>query len=402
MQVDTQVSTTQTARSLLQSSSTTATASFTQHQSQQLFASAPTYQSQTPPDGGLLTKLKSRAAASMLGGEVVTHDNQKLTAVPSKQDQLSSAHMRRAHGNVQSSVGHPTAMPVSPHTGDDMSLRVPLTSSGVGSSTNAYVAVRPMLLQNSAQLAVTSGPSKAQPSGPLFQAMLEQSTSDRAQQFAREGSLAVAAAPIAANNNAAVNVSRRLVHKPAEHANSDGERSNPALSRRMPEGANLSRIFSYHPIYAPVHASHQSCESAGAVQDARPRVLPQVKLTAADEETVFGLTVRLQYAENELEVITVLQELAFCIVLDIPPAAILQRNTLLDTVMELMASSSASDTIRHLAMHFLHSLVIQTKQALQEADDPEQCPLYDGADPVMYGLHPDLKHAYLQTLPLIV
>lgn len=122
-------------------------------------------------------------------------------------------------------------------------------------------------------------------------------------------------------------------------------------------------------------------------------MLPRVDLTAADEEALFGLTVRFQYAESELEVITVLQELAFCTVLDVLPAALLQRTTLLDTVLETMTSASASDTARHLATHFLHSLVIQTKQALLQADDPEQCPLYDGANATASCLHPKALHA---------
>ena len=112
--------------------------------------------------------------------------------------------------------------------------------------------------------------------------------------------------------------------------------------------------------------------------DVQPRMLPQVALTSADEEALFGLTVRLQYAETELEVITGLQELVFCMLLDIPPAAILQRTTLLDTVLQL-ASSAASETAQRLAIHFLHSLVVQTKQALLHTADAEQCPLYDGA-----------------------
>lgn len=108
-------------------------------------------------------------------------------------------------------------------------------------------------------------------------------------------------------------------------------------------------------------------------------MLPRVKLTASDDELLFELAVRLQYAETEHDLVSALQQLAFCTVHDFPAAVLLQRTTLLDLVLETMADTSASSAARHLAARFIHSLILQTKQALTQANDAEKFPLYDGA-----------------------
>jgi hypothetical protein len=106
-------------------------------------------------------------------------------------------------------------------------------------------------------------------------------------------------------------------------------------------------------------------------------MLPRVNLTAADDELLFEVAVRLQYAETEQDVVSVLQQLAFCIVLDFPPAALLQRRTLLDLVLETMEHTSAA--VRQSACKFVHSLVLRTKQAVAFANDSEKCPMLEGA-----------------------
>lgn len=135
---------------------------------------------------------------------------------------------------------------VSPNTGVATSISAPSGSSGLASSGSTYFAARPALLQSSAQLALPSAPVKAPQSGPLFQAMLEQSTSDRAMQFAREESLALATVHAAASVSAVASV--RIRHNPAENDISTGEGRNTVLrKRRMPPGATLKTfVTSFH------------------------------------------------------------------------------------------------------------------------------------------------------------
>ena len=361
-----------------------------QPQSQHPFTSSSTHEHHEPPAINLLTKLKSRAAASMLGGCVDNQTKPKASAVPSELDQLPHSRNELTEFSVHRSESRTAVQGISPNTGAGGAIYAPLGGAGGAGSGYTPAAAPPALLQPSAQDLVPSVPSKSPHSGPLVRAMLEQSACERAMQFAREESLAVAPMPAAASNSIVASTVK-IQRTSADNRVTAGEGKGAAASQSMiSTGANPLLSF-FRGDFSLVIISDIGGSAGGvhAEVDVGPHMLPQVTLTAADEEALFGLTVRLQYAETELEVITGLQELAFCTVLDIPPTAILQRSSLLDTVLQL-ACSAAAETARHLAVLFLHSLVVQTKQALLQTVDSEQSPLYDGTCLAELCLRPEL------------
>ena len=98
-----------------------------------------------------------------------------------------------------------------------------------------------------------------------------------------------------------------------------------------------------------------------------------------DDQHLFELNVKLQYAEESDALLAALQELAGVTVLDFPPEAFLQRPTLLDSVLEVLAKQEIVTRSRQLVLQFLQRLAAKLKQALIDADDPEMIPRYSGA-----------------------
>ena len=121
---------------------------------------------------------------------------------------------------------------------------------------------------------------------------------------------------------------------------------------------------------ARAHASHEAATS--------PWTLPRVAISATDEQHLFELNVKLQYAEEETALILALQDLAGATVLDFPAEAFLQRQPLLDTVLAVLGNEIASAQARLLALSFLQTLVTKLKQALVDTVDPELLPGYAG------------------------
>lgn len=333
--------------------------------------------------GGLLTKLRSRTAASMLEG---SSQQKVLNVVPSAQDHRSKGKWGTNDGTPQ--LGEPAPVQVACaalKTSADYSLdKLPLRRGEVAGPNSTPASTFPSHMQSSVHIKPpTSGPPKSQQPAPLCQAMLEQSTRDRAQRFAQEDSLAAAAIQ---NTNISSITAMGDWKSFADTGVKNDDKSGIAPSQvQLRTGTIIPTVtLAVSLVYNNTDDRNLvivHLNSAGILdntQGTSPRILPQVRLNTADEEMIFGLTVRLQYAESALEVASALQELAACTVADIPPAAILHRTTLLENILNVMTSSSATEITQHLALQFLHSLVIQCKQALQQVNDPEQCPLYDG------------------------
>jgi hypothetical protein len=103
-----------------------------------------------------------------------------------------------------------------------------------------------------------------------------------------------------------------------------------------------------------------------------------------DDQHLFELNVKLQYAEDNDALVAALHELAGAAVLDFPPETFLQRAALLDSVLEVVlggtgSAGAAPEQARRLAFAFLQSLVARLKQALIDAGDAELHPNYVGA-----------------------
>jgi hypothetical protein len=107
-------------------------------------------------------------------------------------------------------------------------------------------------------------------------------------------------------------------------------------------------------------------------------LLPRIQVPATDDEYLYELNVRLQYADNGHALVSVLDEMAVCAVSDFPVQCLLQRGDLLDSVLEIMGSSRAPSVARHRAVQFIHRLTVAMKKALVESADPELVPIYSG------------------------
>jgi hypothetical protein len=106
--------------------------------------------------------------------------------------------------------------------------------------------------------------------------------------------------------------------------------------------------------------------------------LPRVYINALDDQHLFELNVKLQYADEDPVVVATLQELAGAAVADFPPEAFLQRGALIDTVLSVVSNSNASAQARGLGFSFLQSLVAKLKHALICCEDMELLPDYAG------------------------
>lgn len=107
-------------------------------------------------------------------------------------------------------------------------------------------------------------------------------------------------------------------------------------------------------------------------------MLPSIGLSQQDDQHLFELSVRLQHADNEHDLIAVLQQLAMCTVLDFPVEVLLQRSAMLETVLNVMCSSDTPTLCCMWAIRYVHTLLLQTKQALLRAHNTELTPLYKG------------------------
>eukprot|EP00892_Ulva_mutabilis_P007023 jgi/Ulvmu1/4693/UM002_0424.1 len=109
----------------------------------------------------------------------------------------------------------------------------------------------------------------------------------------------------------------------------------------------------------------------------KTRLLPSVSLSQDDDQHLFELSVRLQHCSCELDLLAVLQQLAMCTVLDYPAEVLLRRNAVLDSVLDVMSNPDTSILGCLWAIRFIHTLIVQTKQALLEANCTELTPLYN-------------------------
>lgn len=107
--------------------------------------------------------------------------------------------------------------------------------------------------------------------------------------------------------------------------------------------------------------------------------LPRLHIHALDDQHLFELNVKLQYADEEPVIVATLQELAGAAVADYPPEFFLQRGALLDTVLSVTSNGNASAQARRLCFSFLQSLVAKLKHALISCEDLELMPDYAGA-----------------------
>ena len=98
-----------------------------------------------------------------------------------------------------------------------------------------------------------------------------------------------------------------------------------------------------------------------------------------DDQQLFEINVKLQYADEDAATVAALHELAGALVFDFQAEAIVQRSALLDTVLSIVASGDTSQDARRLAIAFLRTLVARLKQALVDSGDPELLPGYAGA-----------------------
>lgn len=110
------------------------------------------------------------------------------------------------------------------------------------------------------------------------------------------------------------------------------------------------------------------------------RLLPGIQLSEQDDRHLFELTVRLQHTDSEHDLLSLLQKLSMCTALDFPVESLLQRGAMLDSVLEIMCNPGTPTLCCIWAIRFVHTLVLQTKQALLSSHNSELMPLYDGAD----------------------
>lgn len=122
-------------------------------------------------------------------------------------------------------------------------------------------------------------------------------------------------------------------------------------------------------------------QAQGREQAALPgAMLARVHVSAVDDQHLFELNVRLQYAEEEEALLHALNELSGATVLDFAPEALLQRPALLDSVLDIASAgvSLATPRARRLSLQFLRTLVSRAKEALVDAADAGLLPRYTG------------------------
>lgn len=123
-----------------------------------------------------------------------------------------------------------------------------------------------------------------------------------------------------------------------------------------------------------------AADDAACIEEApKGWLLPRVHISAMDDQQLFELNVKLQYAEEDEALLAALHELAGAIVFDFPAEAILQRGALLDTVLSIVTERDTPREALRLAFDFLGSLVARLKQALVDCRDPDLLPVYAGA-----------------------
>ena len=97
-----------------------------------------------------------------------------------------------------------------------------------------------------------------------------------------------------------------------------------------------------------------------------------------DDQQLFEINVKLQYAEEDEALLAALHELAGAVAVDFPAEAIVQRGALLDTVLSIVTERDTPREAHRLAFAFLRTLVARLKQALVDCRDPELLPGYAG------------------------
>ncbi|KAI8476101.1 MAG: hypothetical protein J3K34DRAFT_513946 [Monoraphidium minutum] len=99
--------------------------------------------------------------------------------------------------------------------------------------------------------------------------------------------------------------------------------------------------------------------------------LPAVRLGAADDQHLFELNVRLQYSDDARLLLPALAELAGGAAADFPAEALLQRQSLLDNTLALLASPKSPRAVQTAAAELLLCLVAGLQRSLALARDPE-------------------------------
>lgn len=99
---------------------------------------------------------------------------------------------------------------------------------------------------------------------------------------------------------------------------------------------------------------------------------------ARDDQYLFELHVRLQYAENDAGCIAALFELSGAAVHSLPPEAFFQRQGLLNTVLDTLRRDDLSEQALLLGLSFLRTIAWRTGQALADAVNCEMVPHYAG------------------------
>ncbi|KAF8060057.1 hypothetical protein HT031_004996 [Scenedesmus sp. PABB004] len=99
--------------------------------------------------------------------------------------------------------------------------------------------------------------------------------------------------------------------------------------------------------------------------------LPLVSLSAADDQALFELNVRLQYSDDERLLLPALLELGGAAALDMPAEALLARQSVLTNVLALLASKRASRDVQRAASGVLLQLLVGLKHSLALAAHPE-------------------------------
>ena len=94
-----------------------------------------------------------------------------------------------------------------------------------------------------------------------------------------------------------------------------------------------------------------------------------------DDQHLFELHVKLQYADDEQALVAALFELSGT-VRDFPPEAFLQRSGLLEAAAATLQRTDTSEQAALLALSFLQAFAERVQSALANAADVEQVPQY--------------------------
>ena len=103
-------------------------------------------------------------------------------------------------------------------------------------------------------------------------------------------------------------------------------------------------------------------------------------VSALDDQHLFELNVKLQYADEDVIVVDALHELTGATLQDFPAQALLQRDALLETVLDIATSRNASEHARNMALAFMEGLAAALRRSLVDCVDAEMLPTYAGAD----------------------